>query len=85
MINYTIIYFISDTSTYNLSLNASLDYVSNPDYIIRTKSYKLILPYGYKFVTSKWLNYSVKYNYWYFLNIIENWMVIEKWYMEYRK
>ncbi|MDD3794196.1 MAG: transglutaminase domain-containing protein [Candidatus Gracilibacteria bacterium] len=59
-------YFISDTSTYNLSLNVSLDYVSNPDYIVRTKSYKLILPYGYKFVTSKGLNYSVKYNYGYF-------------------
>ncbi|MDD3793892.1 MAG: transglutaminase domain-containing protein [Candidatus Gracilibacteria bacterium] len=64
---YDLGYFIKNNDgTYDKSIN-SLDYDSNPDYIIRTKINEITLPYGYKFVTTKGINYSIKYDYGYFL------------------
>ncbi|MBW7954298.1 hypothetical protein H3C61_00595 [Candidatus Gracilibacteria bacterium] len=63
---YNLGYFIKNNdSTYDKSIK-SLDYDSNPDYIIKTKSKEITLPYGYKFVTTKGINYSIKYDYGYF-------------------
>lgn len=76
---YNLWYFIKNNDwTYDKSIK-TLDYDSNPDFIIKTKSKEITLPYWYKFVIIKWINYSIKYDYGYFSydwELNNDWLIV---------